>query len=178
MFSKAQLNNIWDQVVPQIQDKPVTLLYAPSGFGKSVFLKHVAREKSFAYCDNRPHLFDGSVFENINLGDNAFEVPLELISDITFGVHEHIHNINRTLSTGQKQRICFLRTLQARSPFIFFDETLSGCQAELVHKCIDFAIEKIKTPKSAKRLVIVLHNFIKLSDDIANLDLTKVKPNL
>ena len=156
----------------------MTLIYAPSGFGKSVFLKHVAQEKGFAYCDSRPQLFDGSVFENINLGVTSVEFPHELVSDITFGPDEYINDINRTLSTGQKQRICFLRSLQAKSPFIFFDETLSGCQAELADKCIKYAIENTKSSKSGQKLVMVLHNFSTSSKDIGNLDLTKVKPSL
>ena len=117
------------------------------------------------------------VCENIKLGDNIFEFPHELLSDIPFALSEHIDDINRTLSTGQKQRICFLRSLQANSPFIFFDETLSGCQAELVEKCIEYAINRTKSSKSGQKIVMVLHNFSMSLQDIGKLNLTEVKPN-
>lgn len=169
MLNYDQLEKLWTDVEARLANHTVGLISAPSGFGKSVLFKHISQKNKFLYVGGDADLIDGSIYDNIFLGSPNRIVPSSIFNDITFAFDEPINEINSVLSTGQKQRICFLRSLNALSPFLLFDETLSGCQSSLITECVKFAITKLRTQQ---KLLMIVHNFTMDHENVINLNLT------
>jgi ATP-binding cassette subfamily B multidrug efflux pump len=88
-----------------------------------------------------PHLFAGSVGENIRLGtenirDEDVESAAEQVNLTAFirslprGLDEPVHERGASLSTGQKQLIGFARALAHRPRYLILDEATSGVDTE------------------------------------------------
>jgi ABC-type phosphate transport system ATPase subunit len=171
MLSDRHLNKLWTNIDARLDNNTVGLISAPSGFGKSILFKHISQQNKFMYVDGVADLFDGSIYDNIFLGAPNRSIPSQIFNDFTFAFDEPIDDINNVLSTGQKQRICFMRSLDALSPYLLFDETLSGCQSDLITECIKFAITKLEIQQ---KLVMIVHNFTMKHENVINLNLTEM----
>ena len=170
MLNEDQLSVMWSSIRDNVMSSPTSLISAPSGFGKSTFLKFVSRQENCLYMDGIPKLFDGSIHDNIFLGcEPNFDVRNVLL-DIKHSFDEHISNINRVLSTGQRQRIAFLRSFYSRSRIVVYDETLSGCQNELIYNCVRSFLNFHHDASVEKHGIFVLHNV-----DAFNLFTTHIK---
>ena len=158
---------LWDQHENQLLSNCLNLIEAPSGFGKSLMLKYGAKKLNGLYLDDRAELFDGSLNENINLGSKPLKFPNYLLEDIQFDFDEDIRDINEKLSTGQRQRVVYLRSITTETNYIFFDETISGLQSSKISELISFTSKLFKN--SERKIFYVIHNYIPENDLINTL---------
>lgn len=165
--------DLWERHEQELLSNFLTLIEAPSGFGKSLMLKYGAKKLNGLYLDNNAELFDGSLNENINLGGDPLEIPDHLLEDIQFDFDESIYDINDKLSTGQRQRVLYLRSITAETKYFFFDETISGLQSSKIDGLIAFTSEILKTVD--KYFIYVIHNYSPGTDHINTIKLEEFK---
>ncbi|KAH8122202.1 multidrug resistance-associated protein [Trichoderma asperelloides] len=132
----------------------LTIVIGPTACGKSTLLKALLGEtpihdgrvliqpaaRRIGYCDQTPFLTNASVRDNI-LGYSSFDEDrynevLEatmLLPDLSLlpqGDLTKIGSNGVSLSGGQKQRVSMARALYADSKLFYFDDTLSGLDAD------------------------------------------------
>lgn len=163
--------SIWEVNRSKIIDRKIVQITAPSGFGKSLMLSAAAKDLDAFYIGSSPTLFDGSIAENIFLSTPPNQSYFEFFPEVRFSMTEHIERINEVLSTGQKQRIAFLRSLRSTANYLLFDETLSGNQSPMIDSLLAFAIRNNKICKTEKNLVFVCHNYQSKMDCIEVVEL-------
>jgi len=149
--------DLWDRHENELLSNFLSLIQAPSGFGKSLMLKYGAQKLNGLYLNDRSELFDGSLNDNINLGSSPLKFPTCLLEDIQFDFDETIYDINEKLSTGQRQRVLYLRSITAETDYFFFDETISGLQGSKINELISFTDELFRS--SNKKFLYVIHNY-------------------
>ncbi len=124
-------------------------------------------------------LFSGSVYENINLGNNdvSKEQVLKLIDEIQVldfvqklpnGLDYKVMERGNTLSAGQKQIISLVRTIISNPKVIILDEATSSVDTEtekIIQKTINYLLEK-------RTGIVIAHRLstIKKADKIMFLD--------
>ena len=100
-------------------------------------LDPIALRKRFGVVLQDPHLFAGTVAENIRLGtegidDEAIEEAAEQVNLIDFirtlpeQFHQPVRERGASLSTGQKQLISFARALAHKPSYLILDEATSS----------------------------------------------------
>lgn len=132
----------------------LTIVIGPTACGKSTLLKALLGEtpihdgrvliepaaRRIGYCDQTPFLTNASVRDNI-LGYSSFdEVRYNEVLEATMllpdlallpqGDLTKIGSNGVSLSGGQKQRVSMARALYSDSKLFFFDDTLSGLDAD------------------------------------------------
>jgi ATP-binding cassette subfamily B protein len=136
-----------------------------------------ALRKRFGVVLQDPHLFSGTIEENIRLGDDvtldqarqaAARVQLlDFIESLPKGFHTVIGERGASLSTGQKQLLSFARALARNSPFLILDEATSSVDSatetlirhaltQLVDKHTSIVIaHRLSTIKQASRILVM-----------------------
>ena len=136
-----------------------------------------ALRKRFGVVLQDPHLFSGTIEENIRLGDDvtldqarqaAARVQLlNFIESLPKGFHTVIGERGASLSTGQKQLLSFARALARNSPFLILDEATSSVDSatetlirhaltQLVDKHTSIVIaHRLSTIKQASRILVM-----------------------
>jgi len=143
-----------------IEASQLVFVTGPSGCGKSTFLEILAglrpalagtvdlaswklplsREREelrdlFAYVEQRPYLFEGSLRENLTLGVNrADELLWEALEGASIadffrhlgGLEFRVHDRGENLSEGQRFRIALGRAFLLGRPFLLLDEPFSS----------------------------------------------------
>lgn len=159
MSSEDIGRKLWEKHGATVLQHSVSFVMAPSGFGKSQMLRYGVKINHGLYIGSDTNLFDGSILENIELSDQFGNIDYQqFISDIRYPLDEKLENINEKLSTGQKQRIVFLRSLSTLADLVVFDETISGLESELIDKLV-FLCCQISV-QERKKFVFVIHNYI------------------
>nr|WP_278430763.1 ABC transporter ATP-binding protein [Brevibacillus laterosporus] len=117
-----------------------------------------------AYVPQDPHLFEGTIEENIRFGrPDAEEGELieaakaafahEFILELPDGYKTRIGEDNVRLSGGQRQRIAIARALVSKAPIVLFDEPTSALDSHS-ETCVRDAIRSLKDQRT---VMIVTH---------------------
>ncbi|QIC05484.1 ATP-binding cassette domain-containing protein [Brevibacillus sp. 7WMA2] len=117
-----------------------------------------------AYVPQDPHLFEGTIEENIRFGrPDAEEEELieaakaayahEFILGLPDGYKTFIGGDKVRLSGGQRQRIAIARALLSKTPIVLFDEPTSALDSHS-ESCVRDAIRSLKDQRT---VVIVTH---------------------
>jgi ATP-binding cassette subfamily B protein len=136
-----------------------------------------ALRKRFGVVLQDPHLFSGTIEENIRLGDDvtldlarqaAQRVQLlKFIESLPNGFQTVIGERGASLSAGQKQLLSFARALARNSPFLILDEATSSVDSstevlirdalnQLVDKHTSIVIaHRLSTIKRASRILVM-----------------------
>ncbi|GKT04675.1 peptide cleavage/export ABC transporter [Furfurilactobacillus entadae] len=106
--------------------------------------------QTIAYVTQDPHLFSGTVFENLTLGVKTVPSLTEVrkfcqklqidkdIMELPNGYDTDLSVSQTQLSGGQKQRICLARGVITGKKVIIFDESTSNLDTQTERKIIDF----------------------------------------
>lgn len=115
----------------------------------------------FAYTDQNPYLFTGSVRENIYLGnleaseneldDVIREIGIEYLSS------REISTGNNELSGGEKQKISIARALLKKTPILIMDEPSNNLDENTIQWLREFIV------KSSKTIIFISHDSYLLS---------------
>jgi ATP-binding cassette subfamily B protein len=125
----------------------------------------------FAYVEQEPTIFAGTVTENIRFGkpDATMEeieaaARAALVHDFVIGLEHGYNSIvgerGVMLSGGQKQRIAIARALLKDAPILLLDEATSALDAEserLVQLALERLMEGRTTLVIAHRLATIRH---------------------
>ena len=105
-----------------------------------------------------PHLFTGSLRDNISLGDNIPESEIELAADqvnlsgflasLPGGLDHPVRERGAGLSTGQKQLVSFARALARQPRYLILDEATSSVDTETEFKVRD-ALDRMVSGRSS-----------------------------
>lgn len=101
---------------------------------------HEEIDKYISVLQQKPHLFDTSVMNNIRLGnpkasdEEVVEVAKqvnmhEYISSLPDGYHTRMHELGGRFSGGERQRIALARILLQQTPIVILDEPTVGLDA-------------------------------------------------
>ena len=120
------------------------------------------------YVSQSPYLFKGTIlnnividrntdvdFERINALIDLFELQ-SLIKGHPDGLNRELSSDDHTLSTGQKQRLAFIRALYSKPRLLLLDESTSHVEPRLAYKIFDYLTLLAENDKIA--IVSVSHN--------------------
>ncbi len=121
--------------------------------------------KNISMIFSEPYLFDGSIYENIRIGDlSASEEKIiyaakqirvhEFITSLPQGYQTQVGESGLKLSSGEKQKISLARAVLKNSPIILLDEVTKSIDIES-RRSIN---EVIKGLKDEKTIIIITHN--------------------
>lgn len=134
----------------EIEKKSHVLIIGPNGSGKStlvgllagVFIPEKGNIKTFSdkfgYIGPTPLIFQSSLYENLMYGNSGQfgedEIIEQLIQLDTFKEKKEYdlqRNVdNKSLSSGQMQKIAFIRALLSNPEILFLDEAVSNIDSE------------------------------------------------
>ncbi|MFP4378310.1 MAG: ABC transporter ATP-binding protein, partial [Spirochaetales bacterium] len=140
-------------------------------------------ESHLGYVLQQPHLFSGSIKENIRYGrlsatDAEIEEAAKLVNAHDFicrmekGYDSEVGEGGNLLSTGQKQLISFARAIIANPVFFVFDEATSSVDTE-TEKLIQDAVQVVLSGRTS---FIIAHRLstIRRADRILVIESGKV----
>ena len=118
----------------------------------------------FSWCDQRAHLFDSTVAENVRLArpaadDGQVEAALRdagagsWLDSLPLGMHTSVGEHGRAVSGGERQRVALARAILADRPLLLADEPaahLDGATAEAV-------TARILRPDPRRCVLLVTH---------------------
>lgn len=126
------------------------------------------------YVPQEVFIFDGSLAENIALGEDTQKIDLNLLnrviekanlSDLVKswekGVYTEIGERGGKLSGGQKQRIGIARALYKGAKILFFDEATSALDVETEEE-ITNSIKEISSRDNQLTIIIIAHRYTTL----------------
>ncbi|MHA7138152.1 peptidase domain-containing ABC transporter [Rossellomorea arthrocnemi] len=159
-YSFNQESNVLEYVNMALSKNEKVLFVGESGSGKSTLSKLLCKlyepndndiyingidinrysneeiRRKIIYLNENPFLFNGSIYENLCMGDNFTESEIEYACKVA-RVHELIDRLPNkldfklseggvNLSTGQKQRLSLARALLHSPEVLILDESLSN----------------------------------------------------
>lgn len=140
--------------------------------------KHNFRSQ-IAVVLQEPYIFNGSIYDNITLGDlkysekEVYEALIKvggkfLIDKRNKGIYTELLNNGSELSLGEKQIICFARAIIRNPKILILDEATSNIDTE-TEKIINFGVEVLMKERST---IIIAHRLstIKNCDIIAMIE--------
>ena len=126
------------------------------------------------YVPQDVFVFDGSLMENIVLGDSLTEIDenlllqvierthlSELVKSWEKGVHTNLGERGGKLSGGQKQRLGIARALYKGAEILFFDEATSALDIQTEEE-INNSIKELSKANNQLTIVIVAHRYTSL----------------
>jgi ABC-type bacteriocin/lantibiotic exporter with double-glycine peptidase domain len=130
-----------------------------------VEIKREGLIKNISMIFSDPYMFDGSIYENIKIGNlNATREDIIRVSKLV-KIHEFIESTPNKydsevgedglmLSSGEKQKIALARAVLKNSPIILLDEVTKSIDKDS-RESINQVIDELKTDKT---IIIVTHN--------------------
>jgi len=114
---------------------------------------------------SEPYLFDGSIYENIQVGDlSASNEEIiqaaklvrvhEFVDSLSLGYETQVGEGGLKLSSGEKQKIALARAILKNSPILLLDEVTKSIDMES-RKSIN---DSIKSLQYNKTIIIITHN--------------------
>ncbi len=140
-----------------------SLLYLVAGF-VSPTGGHIARDQSWAWLEQRPHLFHGSLRENLALASPHQQTDAQLIQALAqvglplpnpllpAGLDTQIGETNQGVSGGQAQRIALARALLSGATLWLLDEPT----AALDDQTRDSLLQTVMQQARARGITIVM----------------------
>jgi len=127
--------------------------------------------KRFAYVEQDPVMFSGTVAENIRFGkpdasdaevEAAARAALvhEFVSDLPSGYGTIVGERGVMLSGGQKQRIAIARALLKDAPILLLDEATSALDAES-ERLVQLALERLMEGRTT---LVIAHRLATIRD--------------
>ncbi|PVH16528.1 uncharacterized protein CXQ87_004822 [Candidozyma duobushaemuli] len=125
--------------------------------------------RNVAVVPQRPKFFEGSIWENLLYGvdkafiDKAFVVECLKLCNIWDLVSSMQHGLDtvldeRTVSSGQLQRLCIARVLIREPKMIVFDECTSNLDQANADIITDLIISKLHQSNPALAIVVITHD--------------------
>lgn len=119
--------------------------------------------KQIMYINQAPHIFNGTILDNITLGESVASDFLDkiiddvglrsLIDSLEYGLDTVIEYNSKNISGGQRQRIALARGLALERKLFILDETTSSLDVSSAKN-----IESILLKKSDVTVIMVNHN--------------------
>jgi ABC-type multidrug transport system fused ATPase/permease subunit len=140
---------IFEKLSFEIKKNEHTIVTGPNGSGKSTLLGLIAGlyipqtgkteifSKDISYVGVTPLVFEGTLRENLLYGNNhkVDDIKIKnLLSEFNFDNHKD-HNLdklinNKSLSSGQLQKISFIRSILNESKILLLDESTSNLDTD------------------------------------------------
>ena len=149
---------IFENLNLEIKNKTHNLVLGPNGSGKSTLIGlvtgiytpnsgsiDVASER-FSYVGPVPLIFNDTIYKNISYGveDNKYSIDVYIENLLKFEVFENINNDTldtivspKTLSSGQMQKISFIRAFLRNPEILFLDEAISNIDVNSVETILN-----------------------------------------
>jgi len=163
---------IFENLNFKVEKNKHTIITGPNGSGKSTLLglsagilfaqegKVTVNTNSFGYVGVNPLIVSGNIRENLMYGNNSKvddETMLNYLYDFNVFNEEENYNLEKlisrdSLSSGQLQKISFIRSLLSNVEFLLLDESTSNL--DLASKKLIFNILK----KSNVTILNATHN--------------------
>lgn len=122
------------------------------------------------YIDQTPHTFDGTIRENLEMGESYSDKKLwsalekvylkDLVSNTNDGLDYYIGESGKLLSGGQKQRLSIARSLLREKKVLLLDEVTSSLDHDTAVN-----IEKLLLSEEKTSVIMITHN---LRDEISD----------
>lgn len=127
--------------------------------------------RSILYIQQNPRLFNRTVYENINYGNNVSKETVQATLDrygIPFDLNKMAGKHGQNLSGGQRQIIAILRALFNNAPILIFDEPTSSLDPDTK----DFILSILYKLLQERTVILITHNpeLMKYADKIVVLD--------
>jgi ATP-binding cassette subfamily B protein len=127
--------------------------------------------KRFAYVEQDPVMFSGTVAENIRFGkpaasdaevEAAAKAALvhDFVSELPLGYGTIVGERGVMLSGGQKQRIAIARALLKDAPILLLDEATSALDAES-ERLVQLALERLMEGRTT---LVIAHRLATIRD--------------
>lgn len=128
--------------------------------------------RRLAYMSQRPHLFHGSLADNLRLADPAAEMPrvraaaetagvLDFVGSLPLGLETPLGERGFGLSGGQAQRVALARVFLRDAPLLLLDEPTAHLDAETEARALAalaaHAAETTRAP-GGRTLVVATHS--------------------
>ena len=189
-YDERRENMILDHLSLHIAHGEQIALLGKSGAGKSTLVKlllgslkpskgqltingvetvHICEEISrfIAVLQQKPHLFDTSVMNNIRLGNPqasdedviqvAKQVQMhEYISSLPDGYHTRMRELGSRFSGGERQRIALARILLQQTPIVILDEPTVGLDAVTERALLRNIFQNLK----GKTVIWITHHLV------------------
>ena len=143
----------------------------------------LAWRDTIAWLPQQPHLFQGSIADNVRLGrPDATDADVrealtltgaDFVDDLPAGIDTRIGERGLTLSGGQRQRIALARTLLRGCPIVLLDEPLAHLDARS-REFVSLAIERCTRGRT---VVIAAHELDNLAWVDSSIDLEETAPD-
>jgi ATP-binding cassette subfamily B protein/subfamily B ATP-binding cassette protein MsbA len=127
--------------------------------------------KSISMIFSEPYIFDGSIYENIHIGNLSATKEEVIKAAKLVKVHEFIEGLSQgyetqvgesglKLSSGERQKIALARAILKNSPIILLDEVTKSIDMES-RESIKGVIKELMDKKT---IIIVTHNANEIED--------------
>lgn len=135
--------------------------------GISVSKLHSEIAEFISVLQQKPHLFDSTVMNNIRLGnpkasdeeviEAAKQVHMhEYITSLPDGYQTHMHELGERFSGGERQRIALARILLQKTPIVILDEPTVGLDAITERNLLDTIFQSLQ----GKTVIWITHHLV------------------
>lgn len=182
-FGYHKKSMLIDQLDLSIRRKEIIGITGVSGIGKTTLL-HVAMglisplkgylevdqhtlpftkyAPSYSYVTQQPFLFNGTILENIIMGQEKELIDKEyisflldhlklqeLVANLENGINTELNHNSLKLSGGQKQRLAFVRALYHKPDLLILDEATNQQNTALQSTIYEFLLHWVSTTNTA-----------------------------